>query len=223
MILIAILALVGVGGWSAYQIFHRRSLRRNIHASLETMFWDVATVLNAKQVPFFLDYGTLLGYHREQRIFLHDFDVDLSISHTHIAVLQNALQWLPSEYYIKKPQHGDFTQWPGYSVKICHKIRPGNLDIYIYYPYRADSFCQGKACVFKAGEVVDCRPKEGFGEVKTSLVFPLRSAEINVKDTVIRCYIPTQTDAYLAHLYGKDLRPDMVGIWNNKFFVRKFW
>ena len=39
----------------------------------------VCTMLDDKQIPFYLDCGTLLGCIREGRLLLHDTDIDVTI------------------------------------------------------------------------------------------------------------------------------------------------
>ncbi len=209
--------------WVGYQVLHRRNVRFNIKSSLEQTFLDVATVLNNHQIDWFLDYGTLLGWYRDGAIMVHEFDVDVAVHRDALPQVFAAIKMLPRGYYLKKPRHGNFSKWNGFSIKIRHRWRRGNLDIFIYYPFKDATICQGKACRFENGVVVNCVPKEGFEERSASLFFPLKQAQMTVLGQTIPCLVPQQTERYIQALYGDDLRPDMAGLFGNRWFIKRFW
>lgn len=216
---------LGCLGWILYQILHRRSVRLNIRVALEKTFLDVAACLNQHEISWFLDYGTLLGYSRDGQFMDHEYDVDMSIHETEIPRLIEALKTLPAGYYLQKPQGGDFTKWAGFSVKIRHKNRRGNLDIYVYYSSKQKTLCQGKACQLDHGKLVACVPvpQENFWELPEDWFFPLQKTTFSVQGFSVSCYIPRQAQRYIEHLYGRDLTPDMVGFLGNRVFIRRFW
>lgn len=51
-------------------------IRRNI---LTSMFIDTVKILNNNNITYWVDFGTLLGIHRDQNIILGDNDVDICI------------------------------------------------------------------------------------------------------------------------------------------------
>lgn len=60
-------------------IKHIQELSENFHREGETVLKDFAQILNEHSIPFWLDYGTLLGYHREHDFIGHDTDIDTGV------------------------------------------------------------------------------------------------------------------------------------------------
>jgi hypothetical protein len=207
----------------AYHIFDRRNLRLYIKPSLEQLYNDVTQVLDRYQIPYFLDYGTLLGYFREGELLDHDIDVDISVHSEYQSVLLEALQNLPESYYIRTPPKGDFLKWKRTNIKIKRRRRLGSLDIYLYYPFELDTICQGKACRFNKEKVISCVPVGDYSQLPTDWFFPLKQSELVIGGEKRKCYIPNQTKAYIRHLYGDNSCSDMVGLFGNSLFIRRFW
>jgi hypothetical protein len=68
-------------------VFHR--LRR---ASLRRCMLDVRAALEAEGLTYWLDFGSLLGIHRDGDLILHDNDVDFACLNPNWAELMPALQ-----------------------------------------------------------------------------------------------------------------------------------
>lgn len=95
------LAAVGcVAGYAALRsgikLFHyaRRSLLRGILS-------DVCPALTAAKATYWLDFGSLLGIHRDGDLILHDNDIDLSVLNPDWPSLMAHLQAALPQYNVK--------------------------------------------------------------------------------------------------------------------------
>jgi len=211
---------------SLYQILDRRNLRLYIKPSLEQFYDEILSLLDQQNITYFLDYGTLLGYYRNQKLIDYEFDVDVGIhadqSNKVIEVLKKKL---PEDYYIRTPKKGDFSIWKKTNIKVKHRRRLGSLDIYIYYPFDYNTLCQAQACQFDGQKLIKCQPiGSEYSQLPSDWFFPLKETEIMISGRKKKCYVPNQYGAYLSHLYGsKDAPPNMTEIWKNKLFIKRFW
>lgn len=117
-------------------------MRLSIHKKFKTkLFKDVVKLLNKAQVPFWLDFDTLLGVWsaKKDQDLSHEKDIYLSIDQKHLKILQNALKeigflyrvhsfvnrsgrkWLPGKVITL----GIFNSWKqtAYSFKVVISIK----------------------------------------------------------------------------------------------------
>ncbi len=56
------------------------------------MLWDVTSILEKENIPYILDYGTLLGIVREKRLLPWDTDLDISIDYDFVKAFKK-IRW----------------------------------------------------------------------------------------------------------------------------------
>jgi hypothetical protein len=92
---------------------------------------DLATVLRAHQIPFFLVSGTLLGYAREGQLLKHDKDIDVGIlgweqQYSIGMALQQSAQFTISTDFLKGQKV--------YYIPISHNETGFIIDLFFYHP-----------------------------------------------------------------------------------------
>jgi phosphorylcholine metabolism protein LicD len=94
----------------------------NIHQKLKTkLFKDVVKVLNKGEIPFWLDFDTLLGVWSTKKGNDQSFEkhIYLSIDHKHLKLLQNALKNIGFLYRIYSFPNSSGRKWiPGKVITI---------------------------------------------------------------------------------------------------------
>eukprot|EP00658_Telonema_sp_P-2_P008428 TRINITY_DN13175_c0_g1_i1.p1 TRINITY_DN13175_c0_g1~~TRINITY_DN13175_c0_g1_i1.p1 ORF type:complete len:211 (+),score=29.34 TRINITY_DN13175_c0_g1_i1:231-863(+) len=180
------LALV-MGLYTAVQWFKRpprlSSLER--HQVLARYFHAAVDVFESAGVEFWIDWGTLLGWWREGRILLHDWDVDLGfhakdadlVRDAMSRIIQPPLQWLETTHRNLGPKF---------------KILGMGLhcDLYSYAEEHQDLL---RCCIRPESlGTLERRP------VETELMLPLTPAKM--MDRLV--YVPRQPKTYLNHRFG---------------------
>ncbi len=75
------------------------------------------TMLNELNIPYVIDYGTLLGAYREKGYIQGDDDVDVSVPYTHTLTLES------SQFPLKFPC-GWATEWHPSRLPACRQLSP---------------------------------------------------------------------------------------------------
>ncbi|MFC2127588.1 LicD family protein [Bacteroidota bacterium] len=155
---------------------------------------DTSKVLDSCNIDYWLDGGTLLGIHRENRLLPWDDDVDLSIMYTGEESMNKLLKSLKKSKLRIRPK--TFQQTCEHFVKDkvrVIKIRNNKLlgiskgkvclEIFIRYPHGKDTYC-------------------GIGPIKQ--VIPIKLCDsfkkINFEGDDFNA--PKLTNEYLTHKYG---------------------
>jgi hypothetical protein len=116
-ILIGLLAMTPV-----VDRYRQRILRRCLR--------DVATVLNAHGVDYWLDFGTLLGFHREHDVIRADYDVDVSMLESGKPALLACADALEARGYAVADSNGTTKM----VVRISDRRSVYHVDVYTYRP-----------------------------------------------------------------------------------------
>ena len=162
---------------------------------LEELYKISAETLNRTGEEFWLDFGTLLGYHREKGIIPHDIDVDFAMHEdSYQAILK--LDNLPSslKLYDTTPKH--------HGPKMYFNYKGFDVDIYFYEDL---------------GDKLKSYEKSHFPnerqEIPKNLVYPLQEVEL----FGVKGFIPSRTQEYLEFIYGyigtKGTRNTQTGFW----------
>lgn len=149
--------------------------------ALEELFKVTNRFLQDLGVEYWLAYGTLLGYHREERILSHDQDIDFGAHEKEYDRIRGGRHNLPPGFKM----HDTTRKHPGPKLYITYK--GWEADIYFYEDM--DSHLR---CYLASTIQGDLEP------VPKNYVYPLKEAIFLREKTVI----PNQTEAYLLHLYG---------------------
>lgn len=145
---------------------------------------------------FWLDYGTLLGYYRENDFIKHDFDLDTSTWYENRDRTKEALEKAGFErvrhYYLKD----------GDGLEECYKHRDYSttIDVFYYFNDGDISYC------FSFVPLVSMTKKRHLNKVQKSRVRKWVFPKIKPVPTIfkgINVFVPDNADAYLASTYGE--------------------
>jgi phosphorylcholine metabolism protein LicD len=145
------------------------------------------TEFNKTNIPIWLDFGTLLGYYRENDIICYDMDVDLS------------------GFYSDKIQINN----------ILKEVQRNNKDIYVHNKCIIPAIVCMYAVIHKpTGNYVDILL---YTKNKNNYVggFPIKKYKYVINKDIIEplqkvkfldreVYIPNKTEVLLKHLYGEN-------------------
>lgn len=156
------------------------------------ILWHLFTVVNHRLreagVPNWVNFGTLLGIHREGRLLPHDIDIDFGCEERHYPAVIAALSDLPSDMRLidtSDRHHGP-------KLYVDHK--GFDADVYFYRPVE---------CALQPLEKT--RWPNYTRSIPLDLVLPTRERDVNG----LRVSVPADVEGYLKHIYGS-LAPDAV-------------
>ncbi|MBV6646817.1 MAG: LicD family protein [Cyclobacteriaceae bacterium] len=165
--------------------------------NLQKLFEVANGFLQQIQVEYWLDYGTLLGYHREQGIIPHDIDVDLGVSEKYYHTIWEQRHLLPRGFKMYD------TSYKHRGPKLFISYRGLDADLYMYEDLGDSIRCYENAHF--QNEIQKC-PKK--------LFFPLKESIFLDQKTLV----PVDPEGYLKFLYGyigSDAKRDLTtGFWH---------
>ena len=168
-------------------------------AKLLNLFTTVSAFLNETGVQHWLDYGTLLGGVREQRLMLHDRDVDFSVLYAgwdQIVANKDKLATIGCSWTDNSHRH----QGRRKGVITCpwfHKKKTEGVDIY-GWETKDGAIVPPTREMCKWGLKDPTKPC-GVCPVKLDLIFPLNCS--SVLHNVPVCY-PASPTKHLVKMYG---------------------
>ncbi|MEC4802802.1 MAG: LicD family protein [Jaaginema sp. PMC 1079.18] len=169
-----------------------------IHQKLKTIFQVTNQFLSQLNVEYWIAYGTLLGYYREQNLIPGDGDVDFGLSEQYYQTIWQARNQLPQGFQMYDTSCYHF----GPKLYITHDGWEADLYFYQDRGNQLQSYENAKICYRKSF------PK--------TYIYPLQQANFLEEVT----WIPQQTEALLTHTYrylGKDaVRDSQTGYWYQK-------
>jgi hypothetical protein len=155
---------------------------------LGTLFRTVNAFLRDQGIDYTLAYGTLLGWHREQRILPHDCDIDFGTPVENHAALWAARERLPTGFTM----HDTSARHRG--PKLYIDYRGWDADIYF--------FAEKDGCLASLERSANPGDTAPFPR---AYFFPPQPAEFLGE----RTFVPAQAEALLRHHYHY-LGPDAV-------------
>lgn len=162
-------------GIQFFQLARRRALRH--------LLMDTAAALTLLNIEHWLDFGSLLGVHRNGDLILHDNDCDFAIFQPDWKSLQQRLS------------HA----LPGYSVVLVSPSDDPSVTFGRVYCALGIADLFGAHPIDENRLLVDC----GHGDctaILTSLVFPLKT----IHWRGVNLSVPGNVDGTLEHRYGQD-------------------
>ncbi|MEQ9402707.1 MAG: LicD family protein [Cyclobacteriaceae bacterium] len=166
---------------------------------LEDLFKISAKTIEKSGEEFWLDFGTLLGYHREKGIIPHDIDVDFAMHEKSYQKVLDMQGSIPPELklYDTTEKHN--------GPKMYFSYKGFDVDIY-FYEDLGDSMKSYEKSHF---------PNER-QEIPKDLIYPLQQIELFGE----KGYVPSKTEEYLEHIYGyigrNGRRDPVTGFWSEK-------
>lgn len=148
---------------------------------LEDLFHVVNEFLISSGEEYWLDFGTLLGYHREGGIIPHDIDIDFSMlekSYPQVLKIKNKLP-RGFQFYDTSSRHN--------GPKLYISYKGFDADIYFYHEIGDEIRSTEKT---KWANEMQLIPKE--------LVMPISEAEFLNRKTSV----PVNPQRYLEYVYG---------------------
>ncbi|XOV93986.1 MAG: LicD family protein [Bacteroidota bacterium] len=166
---------------------------------LKNLFEVVNNFLMDSGEEYWLDFGTLLGYHREGGIIPHDIDVDFSMMEKSYDKVVKIMHKLPRAYKFYD------TSYRHNGPKLYISYKGFDADVYFYQ---------------EIGDEVRSTEKTKWPNerqlIPKNLIIPLTTAEFLNQKT----FVPKNPKAYLEYVYGylgKDgMRNKQTGLWEKK-------
>ena len=166
---------------------------------LRYAYQEVNRFLHQANVDYWLDFGTLLGFYRENDILPHEIDVDFGVHEKYFDTIISLKNKLPTPFRLFD------TSQNHRGPKIYISYKGFDIDLYFYEDNRdlLRSYEQTKF------------PSES-SPLKRNMVFPLTETTFLNEKT----FVPSMVKEYLEHYYqylGRDAVRDMTtGYWKKK-------
>ncbi len=164
---------------------------------LEEMFRKSIQVLKESGEPYWLDFGTLLGYHRSGGIIPHDIDIDVAMMESSYEAVKKIKGKMPKglRFYDTSANHE--------GPKIYFSYKGYDFDIF-FYEDEGDT----------VRTFVEANYPNERQHISKNLVFPLAS-DIFLGEEVT---VPSNTKGYLELMYGYlgtgGWRDQTTGLWH---------
>ncbi|WP_424962258.1 LicD family protein [Ekhidna sp.] len=166
-------------------------------AILEEMFRKSISVLKESGEPYWLDFGTLLGYHRTGGIIPHDIDIDVAMMESAYESVKKLKDKMPKglHFYDTSANHE--------GPKVYFSYKGYDFDIF-FYEDKGDS----------VRTFVEANYPNERQHISKKLIFPLK------EDSFLgeRVTVPNDTLGYLELMYGYlgtgGSRDQKTGLWH---------
>ena len=175
---------------------------------LQNLATTVLPPLAEHEVPYWLDYGSLLGAVREGGIIRHDSDIDIGVRFSHLPELRKAMKDVErAGLHFRELNPKEYLR--------VQMSRRNTLHICIFVWYSPDEYWSrfkrrrkragGQIEPGMLGRIRYMRPDETHGKGKD---FPEAwiTARQRIKFEGIEAWTPVEAEAMLAHRYGDTWR-----------------
>ena len=173
-------------------------------SGIET-FEQLCILLNDKNIKFWLCYGTLLGFVRENGILKHDFDFDIGLWYTDYS--KELEEYLILNGFNLIHQFSSITEYPAFEQ--TYEKNGVSIDFFYHYSDTSKIWTN----VFYREKFDDALDKDLFRIRK--LDYP----KAELKEVIFlnsKVFIPSNAEEYLQEIYGKNWRiPDPKFDWHN--------
>ena len=171
--------------------------RRRKLQILEEMFQKSIDLLKETGEPYWLDFGTLLGYHRSGGIIPHDVDIDIAMMESAYEKVKALKNKMPKglRFYDTSANHE--------GPKVYFSYKGYDFDVFFYQD---------------EGETVRCFVEANWPNerqhLSKDLIFPLKEDRFLDRDILV----PSNTQQYLEVMYGYlgtgGWRDQKTGLWH---------
>lgn len=176
----------------------KRKIERNAYFKAEgaDILHHFSECMNQNGIPFWLDFGSLLGYYRDHDFISHDFDLDFSTRLENAnkvrETLLNAGFKLIKEYHVKDSD----------GLEECYKWGHTSLDVFYYKDSTEDGYLYCYS--FRHFDRVKNKDIGKVVPVGVSIVTVPFSGLSKVQFKDCDVFIPKNTEEYLVANYGSD-------------------
>lgn len=164
---------------------------------LEEMFQKAIDLLKETDEPYWLDFGTLLGYHRSGGIIPHDVDIDIAMMESSYEKVKDLKNRMPKglKFYDTSENHE--------GPKIYFSYKGYDFDIF-FYEDEGDT----------VRSFVEANWPNERQHLSKDLIFPLKSDQFLNREITV----PVKTQEYLETMYGYlgtgGWRDQTTGLWH---------
>ena len=174
--------------------FMGRSIKKNGMDCLA----EIDRGFKAVDCNYWIDFGTLLGFHREGHLLSHDFDIDISIMQDEYTDgLKNCLKkrgfQLQKEYYAFDKLVEQSWRWKGVYVDLfMYQKKEDKIFPYFFYTDKTVQESRVQAGIYR------------FAGLDARSVFLPPVKPIAKKFGELSLMVPEDTDTHLKTIYGKN-------------------
>lgn len=164
---------------------------------LEEMYRLAISVLKKSGEPYWLDFGTLLGYHRTGGIIPHDIDIDIAMMESSYEAVIKLKDEMPKglKFYDTSANHE--------GPKIFFSYKGYDFDVFFYQDFEESVRSYVEAAY----------PNER-QHIPKKLIWPLKSDQFLGEEVTV----PADTKGYLELMYGYlgtgGYRNKETGLWH---------
>jgi phosphorylcholine metabolism protein LicD len=185
----------------------RRPGEEQVMAIEKIALKEIATLLNAAQIPWWVDCGTCLGTYRYGGVIPWDADIDIAVLIPDFQNVKNALNQLdPKKYMV---QDWSSREFPNSYLKVYIKENGNLIDIYHYQIFPESKELQYLLSLENNiffPEWWKIRERRFKVPVAFDVVFPLKKASFDG----VEVFVPAQTKKYLQRYYGENISPAKI-------------
>lgn len=138
-------------------------------------------VLQELEEPFWLDFGTLLGYYRGGDIIPHDIDIDVGMMESSYEKITEMKDRMPPGLSL----HDSSANHNG--PKVYFSYKGFDFDVFFYKQHGDHFKCYLEGAPFNETQLIH-----------EKLIFPLKEASFKGKTV----QVPKDTEGYLQQMYG---------------------
>ncbi|MCP5504825.1 MAG: LicD family protein [Chlamydiales bacterium] len=168
---------------------------------------EIAKILHAQQIPFWVDCGTCIGVYRHGGVIPWDNDLDLSVLVDDFQNVMTALKKLDPKKFVV--QDWSSRSRPGSYIRVYVKKNRNHIDIYMN-----DIDPEEKTITYIIAHENSHFMAEGWKErertqktpIPFDVIFPLRKGEFDG----IAVPVPNQAARFLTYKYGPNLNPPRI-------------
>lgn len=203
---------IDITDWKEGEKFTSQGYKRrpgsenNLHEDKEALK-EIASLLHAEKIPFWVDCGTCIGAYRHGGVIPWDNDLDLSVLVDDFQNVMNALKKLDQKKFVA--QDWSCRGRPGSYIRVYVKENRNHIDIYmndidakeqtiIYIVSHENSHFMAEG--WKIRERIQKAP------IPFDVIFPLKKGDFDG----IEIPVPNQTARFLSYKYGPNLNPPRI-------------
>ena len=172
--------------------YRKRKLR-----ILEEMYRLSISVLRKSGEPFWLDFGTLLGYHRLGGIIPHDIDIDIAMMESSYEAIKALKKDMPKGLTF----HDTSAKY--YGPKVFFSYKGYDFDVFFYEDKEEE-----------VRSYVETKYPNECQNIPKKLIWPLKEDHFLGE----RITVPSNTPGYLELIYGYlgtgGIRNPKTGLWH---------